>query len=102
MSTDEQRTANVLDAVKKSQRYEQAVIALQRAKEQGDVRVTTEEAGLVIAHHGDNDDILLSFNHLTEQVDVHVYDGLDLKEIHRDVAHPFLLATELCEKYRSQ
>lgn len=80
--------------------YGKQLVALQRAREEGRVRITTDEAGLVVARYGDSDNILISYNHPAEICSVQVYDGLDLLENH-NTSEPLELAAKLCEKYQT-
>lgn len=84
--------------------YGKQIIALQRAKEAGDVVVTTEEAGLVVGKYRGRDDIRVVYNHPAEICSVEVYDQTDpLKQIERhNTSEPLELAAKLCEKYPSQ
>lgn len=78
------------------------VVALQKAKECGDVRVTTEEAGLVIVRPNieTSVDILVAYNLYIEKAYVMVYDHLNLLRAH-ETNQPLELARILCGVYRT-
>ncbi len=81
--------------------FSRHIVDLQRAKECGDVRVTTEEAGLVIVRPNieTTADVLVAYNLYIEKAYVMVYRHLDLIETH-ETNQPLTLARTLCGKYQ--
>lgn len=81
--------------------FSRHIVDLQRAKDNADVKVTTEEAGLIIVRPliETTVDVLVAYNLYIEQTYVMVYDGLDLIESH-ETNQPLTLARTLCGKYQ--
>lgn len=80
--------------------YGEKIIELQRAKEAGEVVVTTEEGGLVVAHPKGHDNILISYNHPAEMVTVEEYEpGTFNVLVSTRPSDPIQYAKKLCEKY---
>jgi len=85
----------------KLKNFSHHVVDLQHAKENGTLRVTTEEAGAVIARYVPNERIILYYNLYAETVHVLVHDsakGLTPVAKH-ETNQPITLAASLCEKY---
>lgn len=83
--------------------YEKKLIELQRAKENGDVTVTTERGDQIIAHITGYKNVLLHYNHAAQTVTVEEYepDSLDRITTTRP-SIPVQYAKKLCEKYPSK
>lgn len=81
--------------------FSRHIVELQRAKETGEVRVTTEEAGAVICRYRDNENIVLYYNTYAETVHVLAYDYLTPLAKY-ETNQPLILAAALCEKYQKR
>lgn len=83
--------------------YEEKIIELQRAKEAGEVVVTTERGDQVIAHVKNYDNVLLHYNHAAQTVTVEEYKPGTLNRILKTTpSDPVKYGKILCEKYRNQ
>ena len=80
----------------KHKNFSRHMVALQRAKESGEVRVTTEEAGAVICRYRDNPDVVLFYNLYAETVQVLLYDNLTPLAVY-ETNQPLVLAASLAK-----
>lgn len=76
--------------------FNRHMVALQQATESGEVRVTTEEAGAVIARYRDNKNVVLFYNLYAETVQVLLYDNLTPLAVY-ETNQPLVLAAALAK-----
>lgn len=76
--------------------FNRHMVALERATENGEVRVTTEEAGAVIARYRDNENVVLFYNLYAQTVQVLLYDNLTPLAVY-ETNQPLVLAAALAK-----
>lgn len=87
----------------KLKNYARHVVDMQHAKQDGTLRVTTEEAGAVVAKYTPDPRIIIYYNLYAETVKVLVYeDEHSLNQLAEyETNQPLTLAAALCGEYQT-